>query len=221
MANLKIVACKLGKHEWRKVPFQDDQFEMWKCDVCLETKYTLINNGKGTKAPKAPKAPKVAAPAIVTDRVTGLMDHDSAIGSIKSFLSSRKSENYTLCMCGIDNFQYVLDTQGPECGDLVLREATSILKEEIGTNGTPCRFGDDVFLILFPSKNGDEVYDMMFTIRKKIDARVIYFEGDGVGVTMSFGLAEYDFSGDIDAFVAEAEEKMNTAKQMGGDQVVF
>ena len=124
-------------------------------------------------------------------------------------------------MCDIDAFRKLNEEQGTKCGDIVIREVASILQTELAGIGTPCRWGGDEFLLLFPSKNGDEIFNKMFSLREKIKARVIFYEGDGVSVTMTFGLTEYDFSGNIDGFIAEAEEKLNLGKQMGGDQVIF
>ncbi|MCR5282572.1 MAG: GGDEF domain-containing protein [Lachnospiraceae bacterium] len=230
MADIKILACKLGKHEWRQVPVPGNQFEMFECTVCKKKKYGKGGEGGGSSvspAPAAGSAPAAAAasaapaPAIETDEMTGFMNKGGALNAISTFLKANKSDNYTLCMCDIDNFRNLNETQGEKCGNIILREVASILKTEIGNMGTPTRWGGDEFLLLFPGKNGDEVYNLMFTMREKIKSRVVFFEGDGVSVTMTFGLAEYDFSGNIDNFVGEAEEKCNLGKQMGGDQVIF
>ena len=230
MAGLKIVACKLGKHEWRKVPVPGNQFEMWECTVCKTKKYTPGSGSSSepaaaagapaaSSAGAAPAAP--ASPVDVTDKLTGFMNRDGALNAIRTYLKDHKNENYTLCMCDIDNFRQLNETQGDDCGDAVLRDVANTLKTEIAGIGTPCRWGGDEFLLLFPSKNGDEVYNKLFNLRDKIKTRVLFFEGDGISITMTYGLTEYDFSGNIEAFVAEAEEKLNLGKQMGGDQVIF
>ena len=215
MAGLKILACKMGKHEWQRVPVPDNKYEMWECSVCKAKRYNMDQSSSGDNTAVA------ETPVIATDELTGFMNKGGALDSIKTFLKTHKKENFTLCMCDIDSFRKLNETQGTECGDLVLKEVAQIIKNEVSGYGTPSRWGGDEFLLLFPSMNGDEVYNLLFTLREKIKTRVLYYDGDGISVTMTFGLTEYDFSGNIDAFVAEAEEKLNLGKQMGGDQVIF
>ena len=228
MAGLKILSCKMGKHEWVKSMTPDGKYEVLECAVCKTKKYNMGGESSGPdgsgQAAQVSQSAQSAEPAALpagTDELTGLMDKGGALESIKTYLKSHKNDNYTLCMCDIDDFRNLNATKGTECGDLVLKEVASILKTEIAGMGTPCRWGGDEFLLLFPSKNGDEVYNKLFSLREKIKARVLYYDGDGIGVTMTFGLTEYDFSGKIDAFVAEAQEKLEIGKQMGKDQVLF
>ncbi len=226
MAGLKILSCKMGKHEWKNITASDSPYELWECVNCKAKKYNMGASGSPgaeapatTAAPAAPAAPP--APAAETDELTGLMNKGGALEAIKTFLKKNKNANYTICMCDIDGFKKINEVYETKCGDIVLREVAQILSNEISGMGTPYRWGGDEFLLLFPSKNGDEVYNKLFTVREKIKTRVIFYDGDGVSVTMTFGLTEYDFSGNIDGFVAEAEEKLNLGKQMGGDQVIF
>ncbi len=235
MAGIKDLACRVGKHDWVKISGPEEE-EVWECSNCKKRKYGS-SGGRGSAAepasipgvsisapaPEAGGAPAAEGPALQagTDEMTGFMDRGGAVEAIKSYLKSHKKDNYTLCMCDIDSFRKLNEEQGVKCGDIVIREVASILQTELSGLGTPCRWGGDEFLLLFPKKNGDEVYNKMFSLREKIKARVIFYEGDGVSVTMTFGLNEYDFSGDIDGFIAEAEEKLNLGKQMGGDQVIF
>ena len=232
MAGFKSLACKLGKHDWKRVPVENNNLEMWVCSVCGEKKYHLDYAGGAKPAEPAEQAgqagqtaqteqPAQTGPVTTTDELTGLLNKNGALDFIEKYLKQHKRDNFSLCMCDIDSLRTVNETWGNERGDLVLREVAEILKNEISGMGTPCRWGGDEFLLLFPGHNGDEVYNKLFTLREKIKTRVIYYDGDGISVTMTFGLTEYDFSGRVNEFVAEAEEKLDLAKRMGGDQVVF
>ncbi len=232
MAGIKSIACKFGKHEWQKMPVPDNKYDMWQCTVCGQKKYNMggsddagLDMGVSSQAAAAQttltNSAAVPGGSVTYDNLTGLMDRNGSVITINNYLKKNKKNNFTLCMCDIDGFTKLNETYEEKCGDMVLRDMASILKQETENVGVAGRWGGDEFLILFPSKNGDEVYDIMFNIRKKINNRVLFFEGEGISVTMSYGLAEYDFSGDANAFVTEAEQKLNLAKQMGGDQVVF
>ena len=204
----------------------------WECTVCGAKKYdwdsdpnalttnTNLLGGSGAGTNLLDDAP-AASHAVEKDELTGFMNNGGARDSITSFLKSNKNSNFTICMCDIDGFRNLNETKGKECGDLILKEVASLISKEVSSLGTPYRWGGDEFLILFPGKNGDEVYNTMFTLRDKIKSNVIYYDGDGIGVTVAFGLTEYDFSGNIDAFIDEAKDKLDLAKRMGGDQVIF
>ncbi len=209
-AGLKILACKMKKHDWKRVPSPDGKFEMWECSVCKAKKVNMDEDNQSSDEPE-----------ITVDELTGFTNRGGALDQIKTYLKSHKNENYTICMCDIDSFTNLNETKGRECGDLILKEVAEILNKEVSGIGTPCRWGGDEFLLLFPSMNGDEIYNKMFALREKIKARVLYYDGDGISVSMTFALNEYDFSGKIEAFVAEAEDKLKLGKQMGGDQVIF
>ena len=232
MAGIKILACKLGKHDWKRLPVENNNLEMWVCSVCGEKKYHLDyadgikqsdpGEQAGQTAQSEAAVPTASAePLETTDELTGLLNKNGAIDYIENYLKKHKRDNFSLCMCDIDSLRTVNETWGNERGDLVLREVTAILKTELANMGIPCRWGGDEFLLLFPGHNGDEAYNKLFTLREKIKSRVIYYDGDGISVTMTFGLIEYDFYSKVNEFVAEAEEKLNLAKQMGRDQVVF
>ncbi|MBO4338156.1 MAG: GGDEF domain-containing protein [Lachnospiraceae bacterium] len=157
----------------------------------------------------------------LTDNLTGLFNRRGGLEYIRKFLADNRFDNFSLCMCDIDFFKKVNDTWGHECGDLVLKEISSIFKKEMKGHDMPCRWGGEEFLLLFPGSNGDDAYNRLVDIRDKIKALVVHYEGHEIKITMTFGLTEYDFRKDIDDAIAEADERLYYGKNNGRDQVVF
>ena len=53
--------------------------------------------------------------------------------------------------------------------------------------------------------------------------KALQFNANGkpFSITMTFGLAEYDFRSDIDTVIKEADEKLYMGKENGRDQIVY
>ncbi|MCR5419042.1 MAG: GGDEF domain-containing protein [Lachnospiraceae bacterium] len=157
----------------------------------------------------------------LTDNLTGLANRRRAMDYVDQILSEGTVECFSLCMCDIDFFKKVNDTWGHDCGDAVLRQIATIFKQNMPRPGLACRWGGEEFLLLFPGFNGDEANEQLMNIRDTIKKMVVEYEGNEVQVTMTFGLTEYDFSGNFDENVQEADERLYYGKNHGRDQIVF
>ena len=73
----------------------------------------------------------------------------------------------------------------------------------------------------FCGYNGDEAYNKLETLRGNIKSLEFKAKEKTFSITMTFGLAEYDFSSDIDTIIKEADEKLYMGKENGRDQIVF
>ena len=103
----------------------------------------------------------------------------------------------------------------------MLKSMAEILRNECGENCLVSRWGGEEFLLIFSGVNGDDAFTMLDTLRKKIKNHVFTFGEQEISVTMTFGLTEYDFSGNIDKTIKEADEKLYRGKTGGRDRVVY
>jgi PleD family two-component response regulator len=46
-------------------------------------------------------------------------------------------------------------------------------------------------------------------------------EKEDIGVTMTFGLTEYDFNSDLDLAIKEADKKLYLGKEQGRDRIIY
>lgn len=157
-----------------------------------------------------------------TDALTGLFNRRMAWEYLEQLVeSSEEIGGFSLCICDIDFFKKVNDNYGHDFGDEVLKGIANILKEETDGKKLAARWGGEEFLLLFPGYNGDDAYISLEHIRRKIKALKVKKDGKEVGVTMTFGLAEYDFSHTPDRTIKEADERLYQGKEAGRDRIVF
>lgn len=157
-----------------------------------------------------------------TDILTGLFNRRRAMEYMEEL--SHKSVNnmgFSLCICDIDFFKKVNDNYGHDVGDEVLVKISEIFQKEIKKENFAARWGGEEFLLLFPECNGDDAYAKLEMIRSDIK-KLRFFAGDmDFGITMTFGLAEYDFVNGLKATIKEADEKLYAGKEQGRDRIVY
>lgn len=156
-----------------------------------------------------------------TDALTGLYNRRKAKDYLENLIASGRSYNISLCICDIDFFKKVNDNYGHDVGDIVLKEISRTMKSTLAQQGFIARWGGEEFLIVFPDCNGDEAYVLLNKLKNKIKALTFTVGEITFSITMTFGLAEFDFQSDIGSLIKEADEKLYTGKENGRDQIVF
>ena len=156
-----------------------------------------------------------------TDQLTGLYNRRKA----KDFLHDMMSVPYvgavSLVMGDIDFFKKVNDTYGHDAGDAVLKAVADAMREVCGKDAFLTRWGGEEFLLIFAGKNGDEAYLETEKLRTYIMNHPVTVKDSVINVTMTYGLAEYDFSGNIENTIKEADKKLYTGKESGRNRVVY
>lgn len=155
-----------------------------------------------------------------TDTLTGLFNRRKAMDYMNLLVKNTET-GFTLCICDIDFFKKVNDNYGHDFGDAVLKKIAEILKEEMQGRNLSARWGGEEFLLLFPECNGDEAYIRIEQIRRRIKDTKIGLNGQEIGVTMTFGVAEYDFSGKLEPTLKEADERLYIGKEKGRDIIIL
>lgn len=156
-----------------------------------------------------------------TDALTGLYNRRKAMQYLEQILTPSNSSFTSICICDIDFFKKVNDNYGHDVGDIVLQNLADIMTTTLDKNILAARWGGEEFLLVFSGYNGDEAYTRLETLRSNIKALKFKAKEETFSITMTFGLAEYDFSSDIDAIIKEADEKLYMGKENGRDQIVF
>lgn len=156
-----------------------------------------------------------------TDALTGLYNRRKAKDYMAALVKSSEDDSISLAIGDIDFFKKVNDNYGHDIGDVVLKQVAQAMKTTLGKRAFIARWGGEEFLIVFPSRNGDEAFILLEQLRKNIKSMQFYAGEKNFSVSMTLGLAEYDFNGDIDITLKEADEKLYIGKANGRDQVVF
>lgn len=161
-----------------------------------------------------------------TDMLTGLYNRRKAVEYLESLTAKKKPQGkdysgFSLCICDIDFFKKVNDNYGHDAGDKVLKGIAEIFREEMKEKTFAARWGGEEFLLLFPGCNGDNAYMELEKIRRKIKEMKVKTEKEDIGVTMTFGLTEYDFNSDLDLAIKEADKKLYLGKEQGRDRIIY
>ncbi len=157
-----------------------------------------------------------------TDTLTGLYNRRRALEYMDNICMNQVSHvGFCVCICDIDFFKKVNDKYGHNVGDDVLRGIAQIFKEEIKGRDLVARWGGEEFLLVFPECNGDNAYIKLESIRRRIKA--LQFESEDItfGITLTYGLAEYDFQNGLSSTIKEADEKLYLGKEKGRDIIIF
>ena len=157
------------------------------------------------------------------DPLTGLINRRFTRDQISDLIDAGREEVpfISLAMGDIDFFKKVNDTYGHEGGDEVLKGLSKCFLEETKDIGLVCRWGGEEFLFILPNMNGDEAYDFIEKLRRKIKTITFNHNNEDFNVSMTFGLQEHDFRDSIDTSIDNADRKLYIGKSSGRDKVVY
>lgn len=119
-------------------------------------------------------------------------------------------------MIDIDNFKTINDTFGHDVGDKVIRIVGSILKANSRSDDFVIRYGGDEFLVIFNGGNLKVVNERMNKIREEIKEKIKIPDYD---VTISIGIAHYEYNTSIYDTIKKADEMMYYSKHSGKDTI--
>ena len=156
-----------------------------------------------------------------TDQLTGLGNRRYARAYLESVKRDSHLDAISVCMADIDFFKKVNDTYGHDAGDEVLKAVAETLKNGCGENTLVSRWGGEEFLIVFTGVNGDDAFMILDKLRSEVQKMTIKALENEIKVTMTFGLTEYDFGGDMEKAIKEADEKLYLGKTGGRNIVVY
>lgn len=153
------------------------------------------------------------------DSLTGLLLRRCMEESLQKLWEPGKpcSTRIAVAMCDIDDFKKVNDTYGHPCGDMVLKEISSILSS---ANTHACRWGGEEFLLLFSNHNKQEAFSLLQGLCKMIALHPFIYGDIRLHVTMTFGTADSSEAGNPAAMIALSDNRLYIGKKQGKNRVV-
>lgn len=131
--------------------------------------------------------------------------------------SKRYATVFSVIIIDIDKFKNVNDTYGHQAGDLVLKDFSKIIRENIRQCDSAGRWGGEEFIILLPETPLQEAY----TVANKLRIIVENFNfSTGCSITMSAGLGTFDHNSQLDNLLKTIDKRLYIAKQNGRNMVV-
>lgn len=162
------------------------------------------------------------ANAALSDALTGLPNRRSAMDQLEQAWSaaSRSGAPLAVMVIDIDHFKHINDTHGHAAGDMVLREAASVLRTSARREDSVCRIGGEEFLVICPNTDLESAMQSAERLRTTLGTHLIAIGESESCITTSIGVAvrEPD-TADIDALVSTADQALYAAKEAGRNRV--
>ncbi|MBF0228887.1 MAG: diguanylate cyclase [Desulfamplus sp.] len=139
--------------------------------------------------------------------------------------SLRYKKLLSFILCDIDHFKKVNDTYGHLCGDLVLKELASEIKNMLRDSDIFARVGGEEFAILLPVTNKKAAYHVAEKIRDAIEKKTFIYDGNEFQVTMSFGISELNTKIDrvisLKELLGLADKRLYSSKEHGRNRITY
>jgi len=156
----------------------------------------------------------------VTDALTGVANR----GHIEQFIDDEaaRAQRYgvplSVAMIDIDHFKNVNDTHGHPFGDRVIREVSRVMSEAVRQVDRVGRYGGEEFLVVLPGTDGAGARILGDRVRQGVAD--LYLEPEGVRVTISVGVAQWEpGTGSWEDVVERADQALYRAKEGGRNRV--
>lgn len=136
-----------------------------------------------------------------------------------AFHKAQVSPNrYYFAILDLDNFKKINDKYGHLCGDDVILQTATLMKENFFTpTSTLSRYGGEEFCLLFTAHSEEEAYLYVNSLRQAISQHAISAHGHSFHFTVSAGVCEVN--SDFDQVVSSADMALYHAKNKGKNQV--
>jgi diguanylate cyclase len=154
------------------------------------------------------------------DPLTGATSRVGMLAKLRIQLQMVKRDLHpcTIAMMDLDLFKNINDRHGHQAGDRVLVEVVRHLMDNLRAYDEFYRYGGDEFLICIPGTDLNAATEAVERLRKDIAALAIDVDGQPLGVTASFGLAQLDPDVVVEESIARADDALYRAKSAGRDQ---
>jgi len=132
--------------------------------------------------------------------------------------SFRFKGTFSLVMFDVDHFKSFNDIYGHDAGDLVLKELSKCVKQNLREADTFARWGGEEFMIILPQANLQQAV----LVTTKIQHAIRQLKIQGLPkITCSFGVVSYQENDDHDSIIKRVDEKLYLAKEKGRDRIEF
>jgi two-component system cell cycle response regulator len=159
-----------------------------------------------------------------TDGLTGLDNRRNLNDRLEEMFhhAQRLSEPFSCVMCDLDHFKSVNDSYGHQAGDEVLKQLSTILKDEAREIDRVGRYGGEEFMLLLPGTVLDAAVTFSERVRKRIEGHTFSFPGGTLRRTASFGVSGWPHPKirECDSLVRAADDALYVAKEMGRNRVI-
>jgi diguanylate cyclase (GGDEF)-like protein/PAS domain S-box-containing protein len=155
------------------------------------------------------------------DPLTGLYNRRVIDNSLAYEIerSKRGDKGLSVALGDIDHFKLVNDTYGHECGDMVLKELSRVMRESLRLTDVVGRWGGEEFLFILPEADCFGAGIVIERIRKAVSDLELSWKDKPIEITLSFGISHHKGEVKRQDIVDEADKALYRAKRDGRDRV--
>ena len=160
---------------------------------------------------------------IVIDELTKCYNRRYINEKLPIDIELAKANNLPLAiaMIDIDYFKLINDKYGHLLGDLVLKDITNVIKNNIRVKSDwIARYGGEEFLILFNDASKEEAYNLLKRIKSVVENSIFKYGDIEINTTISIGIASLTSEvDDMDKLIRIADENLYKAKRSGRNYI--
>jgi diguanylate cyclase (GGDEF)-like protein/PAS domain S-box-containing protein len=157
----------------------------------------------------------------IHDHLTGLYNRRYILEQLETLLAQavREDSRLAVAIVDLDHFKSVNDTYGHGCGDCVLVEIATLLREGVRSYDLVARYGGEEFIVVATSEAA-VLTAMLERVREAVRIRVFDYQGHVLHPTFSAGVAERDEFGPkvkVEQLIARADarSKLDLVPEIG------
>jgi len=156
-----------------------------------------------------------------TDKLTGLFNRQALDALLEQVHKDVQREPYPLSvlLLDIDYFKSVNDRYGHVAGDAVIVAVSNLIKTKLRKNDIVVRWGGEEFLVLLRECSLLEAGHLGEQIRTALQDVETEWQGQGIKVTASLGVAQFEAGESIDDFFGRADGALYRAKDAGRNRL--
>ncbi len=156
----------------------------------------------------------------VRDPLTGLYNrlaYDERI-SQEFARAKRYKLPLSLAVLDIDRFKRINDSYGHKAGDKALKIIAERVRKNLRETDFLARYGGEEFAIIMPETGLGDALVAVEKLRKDVSQSQFHYQGTGVAITVSVGLAEMQADDNPESLFQRADRALYTAKENGRDR---
>lgn len=157
-----------------------------------------------------------------TDSLTGLLNHGAWKDALEVEFQrcQRQQRGGAIALIDIDHFKAINDTYGHVAGDIVLRQLSKILKQNLRASDVAGRYGGDEFCVILPDVPLTRAVQAMDALRDRFSG-LGYEQNPALEVSLSIGLAAFNpMHADATQWLNDADLALYAAKTTGRNRVI-
>ncbi len=159
------------------------------------------------------------------DPLTGLLNRRRFEAELVDRLAqaARYGEGGAVLLLDLDHFKLINDSLGHHAGDAVIRSIAELLRQEMRETDVLARLGGDELAVILPHADEDRARMVADKLVDAVRDHRAAFNGKGLGVTTSIGVAVISTSGrqTAEELMVEADIAVYEAKAAGRDRYRF